>query len=179
MSVMMDLLAVARATAGALVGDNASFRGVSTDSRTIAAGELFIALRGENFDGHDYVAAAQARGAVGAVVAADAADVLQALGLPLVLVAETRLSLGALAADWRGRFQLPLIAVTGSNGKTTTKEMIASILRVVYGGIEVGAQLCAHPEVDSIHVTGSDRTYDAIVWGGDPDQRAFQAEMPG
>ncbi|MCB1965165.1 MAG: UDP-N-acetylmuramoyl-tripeptide--D-alanyl-D-alanine ligase, partial [Candidatus Accumulibacter sp.] len=109
----MDLLAVARATAGSLVGDNASFRGVSTDSRTIAAGELFIALRGENFDGHDYVAAAQARGAVGAVVAADAADVLQPLGLPLVLVAETRLSLGALAADWRGRFQLPLIAVTG------------------------------------------------------------------
>ena len=133
MSVMMDLLAVARATAGSLVGDNASFRGVSTDSRTIAAGELFIALRGENFHGHDYVAAAQARGAVGAVVAADAADVLQPLGLPLVLVAETRLSLGALAADWRGRFQLPLIAVTGSNGKTTTKEMIASILRVVYG----------------------------------------------
>jgi murE/murF fusion protein len=122
----------ARATAGKLLGDNRTFCGVSTDSRSIAAGELFLALRGENFDGHDYVAAAQARGAA-AVVAADAAEGCTGLGLPLVQVAETRLSLGALAADWRSRFTLPLIAVTGSNGKTTTKEMIASILKGLLG----------------------------------------------
>ena len=133
MSVMMDLLAVARATDGQLLGENVQFCGLSTDSRSSAAGELFLALRGDNFDGHHYLAAAKARGAVAAVVAADAVDGLQDLALPLVKVAETRLSLGALAADWRGRFTLPLIAVTGSNGKTTTKEMIASILKVAYG----------------------------------------------
>jgi len=133
MTVMMDLLAVARATAGRLIGENVEFCGVSTDSRSIGPGELFLALRGDHFDGHDYLAVAKARGAVAAVVAADAADALQELAMPLVQVAETRLSLGALATDWRGRFTLPLIAVTGSNGKTTTKEMIASILKVVYG----------------------------------------------
>ncbi|WP_300321368.1 UDP-N-acetylmuramoyl-tripeptide--D-alanyl-D-alanine ligase [Accumulibacter sp.] len=130
---MMDLLAAAHATAGRLVGDNVSFSGVSTDSRSIAAGELFVALRGENFDGHEFVVAARERGAVAAVVAADRADDLQDSGLPLIGVAETRLSLGALAADWRSRFSLPVIAVTGSNGKTTTKEMIASILQAALG----------------------------------------------
>ncbi len=133
MSVMMDLLGATRATAGTLTGANRTFCGVATDSRTIAAGELFVALRGEHFDGHDYVAAAQARGAAAAVVAGDVAPDLRALGLPLLEVGDTRLSLGALAADWRGRFTLPLIAVTGSNGKTTTKEMIASILKAAFG----------------------------------------------
>ncbi len=140
MSAMMDLLAAARATAGKVLGANATFSGVSTDSRSIAAGELFVALRGENFDGHDYVAAAKARGAAAAIVATDAAEGLQALSLPLVQVAETRLSLGALAADWRGRFALPLLAVTGSNGKTTTKEMIASILKAAYGEAVLATQ---------------------------------------
>ncbi len=140
MSAMMDLQAAARATAGTLVGGNCSFSGVSTDSRTISAGELFIALRGEHFDGHHYVAAAQARGAAAAVVAGDVAGQLRSSGLPLVVVAETRLSLGALAADWRSRFALPLIAVTGSNGKTTTKEMIASILRAAYGDSVLSTQ---------------------------------------
>ncbi|HMW57118.1 MAG TPA: Mur ligase family protein, partial [Accumulibacter sp.] len=133
MSVQMDVLAATRATAGKLVGDNAMFCGVSTDSRTIAPGELFIALRGEHFDGHAYLAAAKARGAVAAIVAADAGECVSVGDFPLVQVADTRLSLGALAADWRSRFTLSLIAVTGSNGKTTTKEMIASILRAAFG----------------------------------------------
>ena len=133
MPAMMDLLAAARATAGELAGGNATFCGVSTDSRSIAAGELFVALRGPRFDGHDYVAAAKAHGAAAALVAADTADRLLELDLPLVRVTDTRVSLGALAADWRSRFTLPLIAVTGSNGKTTTKEMIASILRAAFG----------------------------------------------
>jgi UDP-N-acetylmuramoyl-tripeptide--D-alanyl-D-alanine ligase len=107
MTVKMDLLAATRAMAGALSGNNLSFCGVSTDSRATAAGELFLALRGENFDGHAFVAAAKARGAVAAVVAADAAEALSETGLPLILVADTRLALGALAADWRGRFDLP------------------------------------------------------------------------
>jgi len=138
--LMMDLLSAARATAATLAGTNASFSGVSTDSRHIVTGELFVALRGENFDGHDFVAAAQARGAVAALVAADAAESLQALGLPLLVVADTRLALGALAADWRARFALPLIAVTGSNGKTTTKEMIACILKAAYGDAVLATQ---------------------------------------
>jgi UDP-N-acetylmuramoyl-tripeptide--D-alanyl-D-alanine ligase len=137
---MMDLLAAARATAARLIGDNVTFCGVSTDSRSIAAGELFVALRGENFDGHEFVAAAQMRGAVAAIVAADAAESLRALGLPLLQVAETRLSLGALAADWRSRFTLPMIAVTGSNGKTTTKEMIASILQAAFAEAVLSTQ---------------------------------------
>ena len=137
---MMDLLAAARATAARLIGDNVTFCGVSTDSRSIAAGELFVALRGENFDGHEFVAAARMRGAVAAIVAADAAESLRALGLPLLQVAETRLSLGALAAEWRSRFTLPMIAVTGSNGKTTTKEMIASILQAAFAEAVLSTQ---------------------------------------
>ncbi|MBL8397137.1 MAG: UDP-N-acetylmuramoyl-tripeptide--D-alanyl-D-alanine ligase [Candidatus Accumulibacter sp.] len=126
----MDLLAAARATSGRLVGSNVNFHGVSTDSRTIKGGQLFVALRGESFDGHHYLANAAARGAVAAIVAEDATCDAT---LSLLRVADTRLALGALAADWRRRFTLPLLAVTGSNGKTTTKEMIASILRSAYG----------------------------------------------
>jgi UDP-N-acetylmuramoyl-tripeptide--D-alanyl-D-alanine ligase len=125
---------------GAAGDSGASFDAVSIDSRHIAAGDLFIALRGENFDGHEFIAQAQAAGAVAAVVAADAADAAEAAdgsllrhGLPLIVVPDTRLALGALAAGWRARFTLPLIAVTGSNGKTTTKEMIAAILAAAYG----------------------------------------------
>ena len=136
----MDLLGAARAMAGRLAGDNVSFCGVSTDSRTTAPGELFIALRGENFDGHAYLAAAMARGAVAAMVADDAAAGLPALDIPFVHVADTRAGLAALAAAWRSRFVLPLIAVTGSNGKTTTKEMIASILNTAFAGAVLSTQ---------------------------------------
>ncbi|HPT51167.1 MAG TPA: UDP-N-acetylmuramoyl-tripeptide--D-alanyl-D-alanine ligase [Accumulibacter sp.] len=129
----MDLQSAARATRGGVVGDNTTFRGVSTDSRSIVAGELFVALRGENFDGHDYLTAVAERGAAAALVADDTAGNASIGHLPLLRVADTRLALGALAADWRGRFTLPLVAVTGSNGKTTTKEMIASILRAAFG----------------------------------------------
>ena len=135
--MMMDLAAAALAMSGTLAGESATastkFNAVSTDSRAVAAGELFVALRGENFDGHQFVAAARERGAVAAVVAADAAESLASVGLPLLVVADTRLALGTLAANWRSRFTLPLIAVTGSNGKTTTKEMIASILKAAFG----------------------------------------------
>ena len=129
----MDFLAAAKAMSGTLQGENTSFAGVSTDSRKINRGELFIALRGDLFDGHDFIATAKERGAVAAVVDAVGAASLQECELPLLVVADTRLALGALAAAWRSRFSLPLIAVTGSNGKTTTKEMIASILKSVYG----------------------------------------------
>ncbi len=128
---MMDLFEIAQATGGTAFGEQMLFAGVSTDSRSITSGELFVALRGDRFDGHQYLAGACARGAAGAMVAADAVDALreQFPALPLIAVADTRLALGALAAWWRSRFSLPLLAVTGSNGKTTTKEMIAAILQ--------------------------------------------------
>jgi UDP-N-acetylmuramoyl-tripeptide--D-alanyl-D-alanine ligase len=135
---MMDLSTAATALSaldGRLSGDSDSvaFSGVSTDSRSIAAGELFVALRGERFDGHDFLAAVQARGAAAALVdEAGAAACAASVELPLLVVADTRLALGALAAAWRAQFTLPLIAVTGSNGKTTTKEMIAAILRAAF-----------------------------------------------
>ncbi len=135
----MTLAAAAQATGGELANCDAQggFVGVCTDSRSVKAGELFIALRGENFDGHDYVVAALGAGAAAAMVEAKwvaefaRRTKTEAKGgpLPLLVVADTRLALGRLAAYWRGRFELPLIAVTGSNGKTTVKEMCAAILR--------------------------------------------------
>jgi len=133
MSMMMDLNAAAKAMTATLLGDNVSFSEVSTDSRKLVGGELFFALRGDNFDGHEFLAAAKARGAAAAVVDSHTLDTFEPIGLPLLAVANTRLALGALAAHWRSRFSLLLIAVTGSNGKTTTKEMIASILKVTFG----------------------------------------------
>ncbi|MBK5913021.1 UDP-N-acetylmuramoyl-tripeptide--D-alanyl-D-alanine ligase [Rhodocyclus purpureus] len=136
---MMDISAAARALGGRLLGAPAVeappvvFGEVSTDSRRIGKGALFVALRGEKFDGHDFVDTAAAQGAAAALVDEAAAARWQQPPLPLIVVADTRRALGALAADWRARFTLPLIALTGSNGKTTTKEMIAAILRAAYG----------------------------------------------
>ncbi len=107
----------------------ACFGGVGTDSRAAAPGQLFVALRGEHFDGHDFVAQAAAAGAAAALVDARWADSQATTALPLVVVDDTRLALGALAAAWRARFTLPLIGITGSNGKTTVKDMCAAILR--------------------------------------------------
>jgi UDP-N-acetylmuramoyl-tripeptide--D-alanyl-D-alanine ligase len=98
---------------------------VSIDSRTVPPGALFVALTGPYFDGHDFIAAARERGACAALVSRVVAD-----PLPQLRVADTRRALGQLAAAWRSRFTGPLIALTGSNGKTTLKEMIAAILRV-------------------------------------------------
>jgi UDP-N-acetylmuramoyl-tripeptide--D-alanyl-D-alanine ligase len=113
-----------------LVGDCAvAVQRVHTDTRSLQPGDLFVALRGERFDAHDFLGQARAQGAVAALCDADAADRLVAAGLPGLLVPDTRLALAALASGWRAQFQLPLIAVTGSNGKTTVTQMIAAILR--------------------------------------------------
>ena len=136
MKEMMSLQEAASAMRGQLSGENtgfSGFSGVSTDSRQISTGDLFVALQGQNFDGHDYLGRVREAGAAAAVVASSAAEKCAGAGLPLIVVADTRLALGALAQAWRSRFTLPLIAVTGSNGKTTTKEMIASILRAAFG----------------------------------------------
>ena len=106
-------------------GNDIEFHGVSTDTRQVRSGELFIALQGENFDAHDFIQQAVDAGAVAVVVSRPVE-----ITLPSLLVDDTRLALGHLASAWRTKFTLPVIAITGSNGKTTVKEMIASILAV-------------------------------------------------
>ena len=102
--------------------------GVGIDTRRFPAGALFVALAGERFDGHDFVAAAAQAGAAAALVADDRAAAMTAPPLPLLAVPDTLRALGSLARFHRLRFELPVVAVTGSNGKTTTREMIAAIL---------------------------------------------------
>jgi UDP-N-acetylmuramoyl-tripeptide--D-alanyl-D-alanine ligase len=112
-----------------LVGDGiTTVRRVHSDTRTLQPGDLFVALRGERFDGNQFLAQARAAGAA-AALCSDAAA-LRAAGLPGLVVADSRRALGELARGWRAQWRLPLIAVTGSNGKTTVTQMIAAILRV-------------------------------------------------
>ncbi|MCX5820970.1 MAG: UDP-N-acetylmuramoyl-tripeptide--D-alanyl-D-alanine ligase [Deltaproteobacteria bacterium] len=122
---------ILKATGGAPLrgGCGWSCRGVSTDTRTLTAGNLFIALAGENFDGHDCLAKAALQGAAGLLIRADAAGKLAAApeDLPAIGVPDTLRALGDIAHDWRRRFPVPVIAITGSSGKTTTKEMVAAI----------------------------------------------------
>ena len=113
---------------GTLTGD-AFFRSVSTDSRTAQAGALFVALRGETFDAHDFLDQVAARG-VAAVVAE---RLPEGWTLPAIVVPDTLAALGRIANSWRRQYAIPLIGVTGSNGKTTVKEMIASILAAAFG----------------------------------------------
>ena len=121
---------VAPALDGYVAGADLAFSAVSTDSRKIEAGQLFIALVGPNFDGHNYLAEVAAKGAVAALVQREVADA----PLPQLVVADTRIALGQLGALNRAAFAKPLAAVTGSSGKTTVKEMLASILRAGLNG---------------------------------------------
>ena len=112
------------------VGDGSiAFARVHSDTRSLKPGDLFVALKGENFDAHDFLPAARAAGAVAALAERGLAEA----GLPGLLVPDALAALQQLATAWRRRFTLPLIAVTGSNGKTTVTQMIASILRAADG----------------------------------------------
>jgi len=108
---------------GELRGADRAYSGVSSDSRTIKAGELFVALRGPRFNANDFVAVAETAGAAGAVV-----DVRVDRPLPQILVRDTQQALTRSSAAWRAAFAIPVVGVAGSNGKTTVKEMIAAIL---------------------------------------------------
>lgn len=121
----LTLSALTNALEARLIGADASFEGVSIDSRAIQPGQLFIALTGPRFDGHDYLNDVAGKGAVAALVEREVAD----SALPQLLVKDTRQALGQLGALNRAAFTQPVAAVTGSSGKTTVKEMLASILR--------------------------------------------------
>src|ERR1700681_4204967 len=124
---MMDAATVAQAISARLEGGNAWFDGVSIDSRVVRPGELFVAIKGERFDGHEFVTQAFERGAAASVAG----------GKRLLAVGDPLQSLASLAAFWRRRFTLPVIAIVGSNGKTTVKEMTAAILRAASGADRV------------------------------------------
>ena len=131
-SAVMTISEVLRATGGTLIRGESekTFQGVSTDSRQLQEGNLFLCLRGENFDGHRFLAAAAAAGAAGFVIQKDAGEELYGAQekRPVILVEDTLKALGAIARFWRRKLDVPVIAITGSSGKTTTKEMAAGIL---------------------------------------------------
>lgn len=127
---MLSLNTAAKALNAETSGADVTFSGVTTDSRAVAAGDLFVALKGERFDGHNYVKQVMEQGAAAALV--ERRD--PAWGdFPLLVVKDARLALGELAGHWRSRFAIPVVALTGSSGKTTVKEMIAAILRAQAG----------------------------------------------
>ena len=140
---MFTLKEIAAATGGRITGNaETGVAGVSTDSRSVAAGELFVPLKGERFDGHDFIAGMVAKG-VTAVLAEEKWLAHHAIpaGCSGVIVKDTLRALGDLAAAYRRRFDIPVIAVTGSNGKTTTKEMLATILEQTGPGLKTEGNL--------------------------------------
>ncbi|HZC86699.1 MAG TPA: UDP-N-acetylmuramoyl-tripeptide--D-alanyl-D-alanine ligase [Steroidobacteraceae bacterium] len=138
MTVTRTLAGFARACGGELRGKDARFTDVVSDSRTLEAGQLFVALAGPNFNGRDFLRAALAAGAAGAVV-----DARQPVALPQIVVADTQAALTRAAHAWRTAFRGPLIGVAGSNGKTTAKEMTARILA------EAGATLATRGNLNN------------------------------
>ncbi len=121
----MDLREMAQALDGQVLGPETVFNGVSTDTRMILDGDLFVAIEGPNFDGHAFLEQAHEKRAAAALVHQTVSS-----ELPWVKVDDTRLGLGRLAGYWRGKFACPIVAVTGSNGKTTVKQMIGTILEL-------------------------------------------------
>lgn len=124
---MFKLSVAARAIGADLLGDDVQVTGITTDSRVVQSGNLFVAISGPRFDGHDFVEQAATGGAAAVMVSASSQT--DRLSTPALIVDDVRLAYGRLAGWWRSLFSIPLVAITGSNGKTTVKEMLASILR--------------------------------------------------
>ena len=127
--ISLNLQQTAKAVNGDYQGENIVFKGCSTDSRNLQGGELFVALKGERFDAHDFIDQVLEQGASAVLV-----EHINNTEMPAVIVKDTRLAMGDLAKAWRNEFTLPVVAITGSNGKTTVKEMVAAILAQ---GVEV------------------------------------------
>jgi len=134
MSILMTANELARVVSAEVRGDGrVGFSSVSTDSRSLSQGALFVALTGQRFDGHEYVAQARANGAVAALVERAMPSELAEGGVVQLIVADSKRAFGSAAAAWRARFSPPVIAVTGSNGKTTVTQMIGAILAAEHG----------------------------------------------
>src|SRR5262245_47155615 len=103
---------------------------VVTDSRVVESGDLFVPLKGEHFDGHDFLGEVAVRGAAATLVSRAALDALPE-GFPAIVVEDPRRAYGEIAAGYRRDFDLPIVCVGGSNGKTTTKELVAAVLDAV------------------------------------------------
>ncbi len=125
--IVMTLDEISKILHGHKIGASVPVSGVSIDTRTLSSGDLYIAISGEQFDGHDYIAQAQQSGAIAVVVAKEVTT-----KLPQIIVKDTRLALAELAGALRDKLEIKVCAITGSNGKTTVKEMIAAILAVNY-----------------------------------------------
>ncbi len=125
--ILMTLAEIAEMTRGELLGENISISGVGIDTRTLNAGDLYIAIQGDQFDGHDFVEIAVEQGACAIVCTRK-----MAVNIPQIIVTDTRLALAELAGAVRNKLKVKVCAITGSNGKTTVKEMIAVILSVNY-----------------------------------------------
>ena len=123
--MQMWLSEIAEIVCGKQIGNDVAIASVSIDTRTLSPGQLYIAIKGHNFDGNDFVGLAEQTGAIAAIVHEDAA-----VSIPHVIVEDTRLALAQLAKAWRQKAAIPVVGITGSNGKTTVKEMVAAILSV-------------------------------------------------
>ncbi|HTB69288.1 MAG TPA: UDP-N-acetylmuramoyl-tripeptide--D-alanyl-D-alanine ligase [Steroidobacteraceae bacterium] len=157
------LAAFAQSCGGRLIGADVAFSGVSTDSRTVNSGELFVALSGARFNGEDYVAAAVARGAAGAVVRTQ-----QASACSQILVEDTLTALARGAKSWREGFAIPLVGVAGSNGKTTVKELISSILSQVGPCLSTRGNLNNHIGVPlTLFRINADHRFAVVEMGAD------------
>ncbi len=140
---LFEISEIAAVTSGRILGPaGVAVSGVSTDSRKVSPGELFVPLKGERFDGHDYISQVAGAGVTSALADERWVGSHQIPeGISCVAVKNTLRALGDLAASWRSRFNIPVVAVTGSNGKTTTKEMLASILRQTGDGLATEGNL--------------------------------------
>lgn len=138
---MFTITEIAAVTGGSIHGNcQGEVSAVSTDSRTVSAGQLFVPLRGERFDGHDFIGQVVEQG-VSVVLADEQSRQDLSSGATIITVPDTLRALGDLAAAFRRRFSLPVVAVTGSNGKTTTKEMLATIMEQTGPGLKTAGNL--------------------------------------
>ena len=160
--ISMRLSEAAKEVNGKFSGEDVFFNGCSTDTRTLDHGNLFIALQGEHFDGHSFIASASKRGAVAAMVESDNAATM----LPLLTIEDSVQAMGILAKYWRSKFDIPLLAITGSNGKTTVKEMVKSILELKAGVLSTKGNLNNHIGVPlTLLNLGSEHEYGVVEMG--------------
>ncbi|MGZ3559933.1 MAG: UDP-N-acetylmuramoyl-tripeptide--D-alanyl-D-alanine ligase, partial [Thermodesulfobacteriota bacterium] len=143
--MILTIEEVLRATSGKLLqGSENVFQGISTDSRTVLEGELFIALKGARFDGHHYALEVLKKKAGGLLIDEDKVGDIRWNGYrsrAVIAVKDTLAALGEIARSWRRKFKTPVVALTGSNGKTTTKEMIAACLETTFPTLKTKGNL--------------------------------------